>query len=479
MPPRKKIKLPPPKYIKELLNTIDELKRPQWGKLAKKSTHLHGLKAQLKPYKKEFSISFTHNFLSPKGRNIGVGNSYKSIHIELKNRKIILENLFIGRQAGTKYRGAVNRLKTKGYSKTSRYYYRLIIPLDKKLDSHFNIARTHFTSDLVYLSSNSTTAVIDGISIDACYVYRDKREHFLFLDSPSKLTFEEFAELSNSVRIGLGYLSGYYAANQGYFFAFSNKARKNPRHFYFTTLRDSIKSSYQPVYSNSYGYLYGKKRSAKKYYPLLRTVSLKEFSLLCQRIHNSLDFKSTLMLILESSIASLIFMPGGYAIALETMADIIIRSKKSKLAPIKDQDISKAIRDEFKTTVKKYSHHIDPDGLVTLDKRINGINQTTNKARLQAPFEILEIKLEEEDLSIIQSRDSFLHGKVPDITKAGPDRSIDRINKDIYYASVRFYTLLSILILKWVGYNNRVVNYPKLYEGYTRIKLNEEPFRQV
>jgi hypothetical protein len=120
-----------------------------------------------------------------------------------------------------------------------------------------------------------------------------------------------------------------------------------------------------------------------------------------------------------------------------------------------------------------------PDDLLTLNKRIDQLNQPTNKARLKAPFDLLQIKLLEEDLRIIKTRDDFLHGRVPDLTNAGKNRSIERRNKDLYYVSMRFYTLLNILILKWIGYDNRVVNLPKIHEGFTEIRLEEEPFRQV
>ena len=85
----------------------------------------------------------------------------------------------------------------------------------------------------------------------------------------------------------------------------------------------------------------------------------------------------------------------------------------------------------------------------------------------------------EHDLKILEARNDFLHGRVPDITDAGKDRSLDRRRKDLYYTSIRFYTLLNMLILKWVGYDNRVINYPKLNEAFTEIKLKEEPYRQV
>ena len=150
-----------------------------------------------------------------------------------------------------------------------------------------------------------------------------------------------------------------------------------------------------------------------------------------------------------------------------------------KLAPIKDKSVSRKIRKEFLEVLNLISSTILPDDLATLLKRVDQLNQTTNKARLKAPFDLLMITISDEDLTILETRNDFLHGRVPDLTNAGAKRSTDRINKDLYYCSMRFYTLLNMIILKWIGYDNRVVNYPKIHEGFTQIRLDEEPFRQV
>ena len=156
---------------------------------------------------------------------------------------------------------------------------------------------------------------------------------------------------------------------------------KQPEHFRCVALRDSIKSGYSPIYSNAYGYLHHNRPLAETYYPLLRPVSLNEFSLLCEKIHNSLDFSSTLMLILESSIASLLFMPGGYAIALKTISEIVIGKKKLKLAPIKDKTLSGKIRTEILEVLSKNSSTIFPDDLLTLQKRIDNLNQMKKRGK--------------------------------------------------------------------------------------------------
>jgi len=467
------------KYHKALIQTIKQFKKPKSGKLVSKKEIFNGKKAKFKPHKKEFTVDFQHNIFSKGRKDLDVGEYHKGIQIQFGKTIYNLESVFLGNYAPPRVTGSVDRIHTIGFSEQRKYYYRLIIPLEKQLNFHFQIAETHFTTDLGYRSRIGTTAIINGESIQACCIHNDKKEYFLAIDSAVKQTFDEFAEKAHAVKIGMGYLSGFCAGNQGYYFAYTNKAMKQPEHFRCVALRDSIKSGYSPINSNAYGYLHHNKPLAEMYYPLLRPVSLNEFSLLCEKIHNSLDFSSTLMLMLESSVASLLFMPGRYAIALETLSDLVIGKKKMKLAPIKNKSISRKIRKDILEVLNKNSSTILPDDLATLHKRVAQLNQTTNKARLKAPFDLLTIAINDDDLTILETRNDFLHGRVPDLTNAGAKRSTDRINKDLYYCSMRFYTLLNMIILKWIGYDNRVVNYPKIHEGFTEIRLDEEPFRQV
>ena len=467
------------KYYKVLLQTIEQFKKPKTGKLISKKEIFNGKSAKFKPHKKEFTIEFQYDSFLKNRKDLDFGEYNKEIQIKFGQTIYNLESVFLGNHAPPKVTGSVDRIHTVGFSEKKKYYYRLVIPLEKQLNFHYQISETLFTTDLGYRSRTGTTAIINGESIQACCIHNDKKECFLAFDSATKQTFDEFAEKAHAVKIGMGYLSGFCAGNQGYFFAYTNKVMKQPDHFRCMSLRDSIKSSYSPIYSNAYGYLHNDRPLAEKYNSILRPVSLNEFSILCEKIYNSLDFSSTLMLILESSVASLLFMPGGYAIALETLSDLIIGKTKLKLAPIQDKSISRKIRKEILEVLNKYSSKILPDDLAIIHKRVDQLNQTTNKSRLKAPFDLLMISINDEDLRILETRNDFLHGRVPDLTNAGVKRSTERINKDLYYCSVKFYTLLNMIILKWIGYDNRVVNYPKIHERFTQIRLDEESFRQI
>jgi hypothetical protein len=251
----------------------------------------------------------------------------------------------------------------------------------------------------------------------------------------------------------IGYLTGHLAADAGCFFAYTRKEKSTPTHFYYTEWRNSITSSYQPVYSNPFGFI-REKKSAQRLYDkkLIRPFTLPEFGSLCQHLYDSRIFTGLVILILEASIASLLFMPGGFAIAMETLADLVSEPSKEKLAPIKTPSLSKKVRQGCIDVINKECAGMSEEDIKVLLGRIENINKVKNKARL---------------------RNDFLHGRTPDITGAGDERTEERADLDMYYAAMRFYTLLNRLILKWIGYDNYVLNHAKIQENATKIKLRE------
>ncbi|SEA92251.1 hypothetical protein SAMN05443667_11212 [Flavobacterium gillisiae] len=84
-----------------------------------------------------------------------------------------------------------------------------------------------------------------------------------------------------------------------------------------------------------------------------------------------------------------------------------------------------------------------------------------------------------QNLKVISARNDFLHERVPDFKKLGANRSIELKDNDLYYASVRLYTLLNILILKMIGFDNYVLNFTKIFEKNTRYPVREEFYRKL
>lgn len=458
---------------------IDQFKNFKSGKLISKKNIFNGKKAEFKLEGNEYQINFDYDNFSKDGKMLDVGNNYKGIQIKLGNTTFNLENVFLGSHAPPKVTGSVNGIHTNGFSKSSKYYYRLIIPLEKEMKFHFHIADNVFSTDLGYRTRTGIPVLIADEELQICVIHSTNGEYFLSIESRVKQAFTDFESKAFACITSLGYVTGFFAGNQGYFFAYKKKDRKTPDYFRYMSLRGSINSIYSPTYANVYGYLRNNKTQAKKYKKILRPLSFEEFSTLSNKVYDSLEFSSVLLLILESCVASLVFMPGGFAIALETLSDLVIGKQKLKLAPIKDKAISRKIRKEMLEVLNNNGQTIDEDDILTLKKRIDQLNQTTNKSRLKAPFDLLNIEINAEDIKVLETRNDFLHGRFPDLLNLGEDRSNNFISKEFYYCAMKLYTLLNMVILKWIGYDNRVVNYPKVQESYTQIKLKEEIFRQV
>jgi len=265
--------------------------------------------------------------------------------------------------------------------------------------------------------------------------------------------------------------------DEGYFFAYDSSDLKIPNHTHYSELRNSITSPYTPIYSNAYGYLHDKvpHKTADQIYRSLRVLSLDEFSRLCQWAHRSIEFSSILLLIIEACSSSLLVMPTGLSVALEGLTNLISKDNEEALAPIGDKQKVRKVRAELAVIISANAEGISDDGLKILKSRVENINQLTNKAKLTKPFELLKFRLEDEDKKAIEHRNDFLHGRFT----LTPDKDLQETNNQIYYVALRLYTLVSVLVLKSIGYDNKIVNYPMIHNSIFKKKLDEDYFRQV
>jgi hypothetical protein len=339
-----------------------------------------------------------------------------------------------------------------------------------------------YTNDFLEWSRTATKAVIAGDEFIAYTLQNESRDKsFLGIECEVKMDYELFSEKAFALKNALGYLTGHLAGDGGYFFVYGKKEMKEIRHYYYSSFRNTIKSTYTPIHTNPYSWLHDKSKIAEGIYKkkMLRTLTIVELSILTNKLYNSIDFSSAIILLLESSVASLLFMPGGYAIVLETLSDLIIGDDKLKLAPIKNKSKAKLLRKKLLETLDSECGDLPAEDYAVLKARIEQLNQMTNGERLKAPFNKLGIKLLDKDLEILRSRNDFLHGRVPDISKTVAEPGLEQKNRDLYYASLRFYTLLNMLILKWIGFDNYVVNFPKLNQEYCKIRLKEPYYRKL
>lgn len=469
-------------YNKKPITFINDFEKTKIGVFRKPKSSLDTIdEVEISSLKNEFKVEFDFNKYIRKGKNLGVGDIIKRVKFDFNEKTIIFSSVFINKFSNQSLEGSINQLQSEGFSKSKKQYFKFVIPNSKSLDIHFQIDHIVFENDFGIRSSVATQIKLLDEEIFILEEKDENKNKYIIIESRKKQTYEEFSNKTFAIRIALGYVSGYFAGNKGYFFSYSNAKMENYNDFYFTSLRDEIKTLMNPINTNPFSWLNDYKKVAEKYYKMkiFRPLTISEFSFLCNKLINNDDFTATILLIIESTKASLIFRPSGYSIALETLSDIIIGAEKEKIAPINSKQDYKEFKNDLIEVLNKHSTKESFTDINTLQVRIENINQITNLESLKKPFSILGITLLDEDLKVIKSRNDFLHGRVPDFKKQGANRSIELKDYDLYYASVRLYTLLNVLIFKMIGFDNYVLNFPKIYEKNTKFKVKENYYRKV
>ena len=476
------LKYPKILFHKEIISIINTLKQENLkGMFTAKDHPLESITSDFIAQRKSFKISFEYDRFAPRAKSIKLNYQPKSIPFKVGDIEYIFESLWFTKHSASNIEGSVNFFYTKGYSKKKAYYYRLVFLLTDKLDFNHQIEQIYYESDLYNFNRSATKAEIDGDKLIA-YTFEDKenRRHYFAIESDLKQDFDTFSDKAFALKNAIGYLTGYLAGDCGYFFAYSNKQMQNISHYYYCSFRDTIKSHYSPIHNNPFAYLYEKRTIAEKLYEkkVLTNVPMDVLSTLANRLHSSLDFAGAIVLILESSIASLLFMPGGFAIVLETMADLIIGDDKLKLSPIKEKPRARTLRKKLMDIIEADCNDLPEYDLKTLKVRIDNLNNMTNGKRLKAPFDILKIELNDNDLAVLEARNDFLHGRTLGTDETEFSNEINRKNKNLYHAAMRYYTLLNLLILRWVGFKGFVINYAKMNEDLFKLTLKEPYYRK-
>jgi hypothetical protein len=446
-------------HILEAVGVFDQIRI---GRLRWAGRDLHVNNAQVKSLGQEFEFSFECS--RDLWKKIEVGETLKKVKLEADSGNYFISDLYIRRNAHPTFTCYSGNIHTEGYTKSVSFYYRLLIPLDRKITLRYIL--------------NAEKADLAEESIQFQLVSDEQANSFLLLQSATKQAYREFADKTFAVINAIAYLTGHFAGGYGYYLAYGSRSMLEITHINRREFRRSIYSLYTPVYSNPFGTIRDR-RSSNRYYNrgLLRPMNESEFSKLVLKLLDVPNFTAALLLIVESSTASLLYMPTGFAVALEILADIVKPKKRDSQAPI-EKEIAKDIRLEMKDLIEGFTDRMTQEAHTIINKRIDNINSPTNRTKLKAPFVYLKINLTEDDELALESRNKLLHGMSFDIDKKDV-KALEEQGRVLHEISMRLYTLLSMLILKWVGYENYVVNQAKNQLEYNGTKIREDHYRKV
>ena len=169
-----------------------------------------------------------------------------------------------------------------------------------------------------------------------------------------------------------------------------------------------------------------------------------------------------------------------YAVCLEIITSIICQDNKHKSTinnKIKKKELQKKLDQVAQDYYKEKKLDEEYNGSI-IKKRINALLQPTNRDKLRLPFDILNIKLSDNDLNQLERRNDLLHGNNLFENKK---LSLEDEAKEILYLNFQLNYLVNALILKYIGYSGTIMNLSKIIKVTSSLEAvkNDKPYKII
>lgn len=361
------------------------------------------------------------------------------------------------------------------YSKGA--YYRLLVPIkDKDMvfpTSILDYKENHMKFDISSWDRQMTLMGIPFMTTMGMYAeltIKNHKFHFYaieqinsqIIDSIDKIELKDFNEYSYAIRLCFAFLSGKFYRDETIIFASEDANLSKIDYYEYKIEQPSIISENQIINPIFFFGQYSKKdketqESWKKYHNMFDTSI---FSLMCEKVIDSSEFKRSLELIVNASNISDPVQKGAlYSVSIETITELLKSESDNGFNPIQEKPIWKAFYKDLKESLDKIKSNIDEDGYTILSRNIENLNTPTFRDKLKKAYSKVGVELGDDELKVLNQRNRYLHGGQPD------DKNwftLSNLN------ALKLHYLLGILILKYFNYSGHYINISGWYMLHNR-----------
>jgi hypothetical protein len=409
----------------------------------------------------ESNTSFQDNFklLFDIEIKLNNGTIYNAIDASFSKLQFHFEDL--SKLAFT-YTVKINKIKLGPDFTTN--YYRMVL----KMPSNVSVMHPFFLPVQGFSSENSFSLGLLNINFaDLDYdVFETKESEtkYIVLDSKKIVSYDDFYNQTLSILVSLGFYTTHFIQNECYVIESSVPDYTQIVAIGYKTLRKSVRLQFNFLGFNPFDYF--DRNDAQKHQGEMPSVSQECLNKLVEIVYTNPTIQNCLFVFIVANDNPLDTQPACVSVALEGLCNTVMEDNKDKTNPIKDKTISKDIKDKLLAILNEYKDKIDSDGYRILSIKIDTINSPTNRDKLVKPFELMGLKLKPYEITAIDNRNNFLHGRLE--VKIGKNI----LNKDsqlyqLNFTSAVLRKLFSILLLKYAGYSGSIIN---------NIKVNENIF---
>ncbi len=356
----------------------------------------------------------------------------------------------------------VSSFKSTDFNEEQKAFYRLLVPVKKRLD---------FFNTLQYDTISRTSFDVFKRKFDF-YEITDNKLKYLVIESRNEREFARFSDECFSVLLCYAFLTGDFFQGENYYFSYDDAEMKTPNSYSFNAFRGSVFSILRPICINPHAYdIEGVEMEE------LEPVSKKQFSVLVEKSISNVDFRMLLLQVIEASNATLVTSTFMLAVCLEEMVELFLQEdEKHKRLGDEEQRIY--------TDLISYLGQINYQSeeakslLSAFKSQIHNIGK--NASNMQKIYSLFKgFNLTRREKEALKNRNKLLHGTLPEIKGVSMD-SENNVDKAYWYLQQRLYTLVSMVILKNIGFKNKILNHYSLNEraiGF--FELEESSYRDL
>lgn len=282
--------------------------------------------------------------------------------------------------------------------------------------------------------------------------YGVEQMNSIIIDSCSPIEYTNFNKAAYAIRLAFAFLSGKFYRDETTLLLSNNENFNSIDQFEYVLEPQSKLTDNRLINPTFFFQTFPSRptheqEQLKEFHDLFPAAV---FSKLCEAVLDSAEIKRTLELLINAGdIADPIQKGALYSVAVETITEYLKDKNVAAFKPVQDSAVWKEFLAAQQELVNSFEGKIDEQGLRILRNKINSLNTPTNRDKLVKPFELYGITLSDDDIQVLEQRNSYLHGGSPSDSAWVAEQNM---------AALKLHNLVGKLILKYCGYRGHYIN---------------------
>lgn len=346
--------------------------------------------------------------------------------------------------------------ETSGFDHEEPCHHQFVCKSSKKY-----LLNKYFSRDfIISVNSERWNNLFNGLTIE---LYSKNyilycTDDLLVIESMDPVKFNIFQQAIFTITYSLAFITGSVHIANSYIFQYETNS--------FYEWKEMLRTEkFQKSYSSEINFINPKRSEAEAFPCQVHYLSKKSFETLCVLLLEFEDIARAIILILQANQSSLEAKGALYSVVLETLTAHIAQANKEKLKPLTKKQGCELI-EKLHEIANKYFERNYTDSPIF--KRIQEINSPTNTDILSKTFELVQISLSENDIKIINHRNTYLHGRKP----MAREDFIEGMH-DLLYINYKLCFFVYALLFKISGHSGRILNLAKV-QGIERDGMEDE-----